>query len=428
MASIVASTQDVIFAHGAANKFVIINPTDGTVDAAITVTVQLQDQYNNIVTTGPDKDKDVTLNADGAATGDGVVNITNGVGTKGISDHVAETVNLSLTDSQETLYNVASTQNVVFGPGAATYLTVTGTATMTAGGNNELTVSAYDQYNNLCSSGDNNYTGAHDLTFSGPTAIGAYTPQVESTDVSIQMVGVIFTNGVTSGSNLTLVAYKAQVTTVDVTDGTIGSSAGGHGLALTVKHADTASLTVTTSTTSPVAGTAINITITAKDAYGNVADGAHSATPYTGSVLLFTDATSPTWYTSVYGFTAANAGTKTLTHAIAFTTVESDVVITARDSATGTITGSQTGINVTAAPGTPTVAITAPVAGAAVSGTYTVRIYHQRRRRLRPPRSPLMAPLMSRLPPTPIPGHTAGTRRSWPMAPIPSRSRIRLAA
>ncbi len=366
----VSSTQDVVFAHGAASKFVIINPTDGTVDAAITVTVKLEDQYGNIINSGDHKDDDVTLNTSGNATGGGVVSISNGVGTRDISDQTAQTVNLTLEDSQTTHFNVSSTQDVVFGPGVAAYLTVTGTDTMTAGSNNELTVRAYDNYDNLCSSGVNKYNGAHNLTFSGPAVIGDHTPQVEDTDIDTPVADVAFTNGVTNGT-LTLVAYKAEVTTIDVTDNTIDSS-GGNGLALTVRHAAAASLNITTSTTTPVAGTAINITITAKDAYGNIANGANGATPYTGSVLLWTDATSPTWHTSVYGFTAVNAGTKTLTGAITFTTVESNVAITGRDSAVGTITGSKTGITVTAEPGAPAVAITDPVAGAAVSGTYTI--------------------------------------------------------
>src|SRR5207237_1721253 len=80
--------------HDAAAKFVILNPADGTVDAPITVTVQLQDQFGNVVSSGPDKDKDVTLNTSGSATGGGVVDIVNGVGTRSISDQVAQTVNL----------------------------------------------------------------------------------------------------------------------------------------------------------------------------------------------------------------------------------------------------------------------------------------------------------------------------------------------
>ena len=102
-------TSDVV-----ATKFVILDPTDGTVDAAITVTVQAQDAGGNVDTSCSD---DVTLVAGGSATGAGVVDITNGDGTLDISDTVAETVALSLSDSETTGLNVDSTQDVVFSPG-----------------------------------------------------------------------------------------------------------------------------------------------------------------------------------------------------------------------------------------------------------------------------------------------------------------------
>src|SRR5207249_1261703 len=120
----VSSVQDVVFGHGATTELGILNPADGTVDAPITVTVQLQDQFGNVVSSGLDKDKDVTLNTTGSATGGGLVDIVNGVGTKSISDQVAQTVNLSLSDSQGTTFNVSSVQDVVFAHGAATKLQI----------------------------------------------------------------------------------------------------------------------------------------------------------------------------------------------------------------------------------------------------------------------------------------------------------------
>src|SRR5438034_710141 len=90
----------------------------------MSVTVQLQDQFDNVVTSGLDKDKDVTLNTTGSATGGGLVDIVNGVGTKTISDQLAETVNLSLTDTQGTTFDVGSVQDVIFAHGAATKLQI----------------------------------------------------------------------------------------------------------------------------------------------------------------------------------------------------------------------------------------------------------------------------------------------------------------
>ncbi len=148
----VSSTQNVVFAHGTATKYVIIDPTDGTVDASIPVTVELQDQYGNLITTGADKDKDVTLQAGGAATGYGRVDIINGTGHLDISDQVAQTVAFTLSDNYETHFNVASTQNVIFAPGAANHLeyTVQPASTVVAGVVSLApTVAVHDQYNNV---------------------------------------------------------------------------------------------------------------------------------------------------------------------------------------------------------------------------------------------------------------------------------------
>src|SRR5438046_2808619 len=142
-----------MFGQGAASKFVILNPADGTVDAPITVTVQLQDQFGNVVSSGLDKDKDVTLNTTGSATGGGLVDIVNGVGTKSLSDQVAQTVNLSLSDSQGTTFNVSSVQDVVFAHGAATKFVILNPADGTVDAPVIVTVELQDQFGNLVSSG-----------------------------------------------------------------------------------------------------------------------------------------------------------------------------------------------------------------------------------------------------------------------------------
>ncbi len=255
----VASTQDVIFAHGAANKFVIINPTDGTVDAAITVTVQLQDQYGNIITTGADKDKDVTLNADGAATGDGLVNIANGVGTKDISDHVAETVNLTLTDSQEATlrFNVASTQNVVFAHGAATKWVIINPTDGTVDAAITVTVQLQDQYNNIVTTGDDkdkdvtlNTDGA--ATGDGTVNIANGVGTLDISDHTAQTVNLSLADTV-PGDLLVSMSLPLRMS----------SLAGGSATHLHV-----------TGITDPVAaGATSNVTVTAKDQYNNTATG-----------------------------------------------------------------------------------------------------------------------------------------------------------
>ena len=120
--------------------------------------------------------------------------------------------------------------------------------------------------------------------------------------------------------------------------------------AFNVKNGAPDHYTVTTSTTTPVTSQLVNITITVKDFWGNIVTG-HSgaAASYTGTVLLFSDATAPQWYSPIYGFAASDAGVKTLNNAIAFNTVEPGKTIYARDSSNSAIYGQSALIGVTPA-------------------------------------------------------------------------------
>ena len=135
-----------------ATKFVILDPTDGTVDAPITVTV---DALDNGDLKDVDYTLDVTLVTDGSATGAGLVDIVAGTGSLDISDQVAETVTVSLLDTEGTGLDVSSTQDVVFAPGVLASFTITGTpATVQFGAAfpspaNDITVTAYDGGGNV---------------------------------------------------------------------------------------------------------------------------------------------------------------------------------------------------------------------------------------------------------------------------------------
>jgi len=133
-----------------ASKFVIIDPTDNTVDNPITVTIQAQRPDNSVDTA---YQNDVTLNASGSATGSGLVDIINGVGTINISDRAVETVNLSLTDSQTTGLDVSSTQQVGFSPGIAAIYSLNNVVSFVAGQMAAYTVTRTDQYGNSVTNG-----------------------------------------------------------------------------------------------------------------------------------------------------------------------------------------------------------------------------------------------------------------------------------
>ncbi len=94
-------------------KFVIlkIKPKDRPVGTPVTVTVEAQTKNNKV---DESYQNDVALNASGSATGAGLVDIVNGVGSLQINDLVVETVIFSLSDTQSTGLDVSSTEEVNF--------------------------------------------------------------------------------------------------------------------------------------------------------------------------------------------------------------------------------------------------------------------------------------------------------------------------
>ena len=162
----------------------------------------------------------------------------------------------------------------------ATLSLAAATTTPTAGVADNLTITAEDMFGNTASG----YTGDKSLTFGGASSIGANNPTVSNkTGVATNFgtaTTITFTNGVASVSganNGVMKLFKVETVSITVTDGTINNGAG---LSVTVSAANAANLTLAAATTTPTAGVGNNLTITAKDAFGNVATG------YTGDKPL----------------------------------------------------------------------------------------------------------------------------------------------
>jgi hypothetical protein len=134
-----------------ASKFVIIQPANGTVDGPVTVTVQAQNTSNSVV---DGYNNSVTLVTSGSAIGGGLVHIVNGIGTTSISDHSAETVHLSLSDTESTGLAVSSTSQIIFSPGAPVDFSLNQPGNISAGNRADYVVSRRDQYGNLTTQGN----------------------------------------------------------------------------------------------------------------------------------------------------------------------------------------------------------------------------------------------------------------------------------
>ncbi len=175
-----------------ATQFVILPPSSGTVDAPVVVTVQAQKSGGEIDTA---YQNDVTLNTAGSATGGGLVNIVNGVGTLSLSDTVAETVQLSLVDSQGTGLAVTSVQNLVFAPGALKQFTLNNPGNMNARTRLGYVLTRKDQYNNSVLTGT---TTAYLYTSS--TGTGATNKFYDDSVAGNIITSIPFANGFSSAN------------------------------------------------------------------------------------------------------------------------------------------------------------------------------------------------------------------------------------
>jgi hypothetical protein len=168
----------------------------------------------------------------------------------------AETAKVTVSDG--TIGNGAGL-SVTVAPAAIASIVVTTPTTQTAGTPFDLAIAAKDTYGNGVS-------GSQALSFSGPASSPNGTaPSYPST--------VSFTSGAGTAS---VTLADAQSTTITAKQGGVSATGG----SFTVNPATATSMSLGAASTTPTAGVADNLTITALDAFGN------TATAYTGSKSL----------------------------------------------------------------------------------------------------------------------------------------------
>ena len=175
--------------------------------------------------------------------------------------------------------------------GETTKFTISGsTATPAAGGAVNLTITAKDVNNSTVTT----YTGSHNLVFSGASSSPAgNAPTVANSSGAVVNFGsataLTFTAGVATVSttkNGVLRIYKPGAVSIAASEGSVTTPTP---LALTVGNAATSKYVLTAASATPAAGAGDDLTITAQDAYGNLATG------YTGShSLVFSGASAST--------------------------------------------------------------------------------------------------------------------------------------
>lgn len=247
-----------------------------------------------------------------------------------ITRNTAGTITISA--SANDLTATPESNEVTVSSGTADYFKVTGTASMTAGGENTITITAYDQYNNVAAG----YSGDKTLTFSGASSsadpvTSPTCSNKNSTDINFASDTVItFTDGVGTS---TMKLYKVETAHIKAAQGSIETSDSDDldvtvsaGFLSYVKVEDTAGGTgIEVTTHSMTADDTFTVYAAGYDAYGNYKND--ESVTWTGTDICL-DKLSPTSGTSTT-FTPTAAGDGT-------------IVIANYDSITGDTTGTIT--------------------------------------------------------------------------------------
>lgn len=387
-----------VTSDGGAHFVFVSGPYSGTVDAGVTATVHLVDQYGNLI----DQASSVTI----TGSVGGVVSLTHGSGTRSLSASTPGTYSLGLSDSGSTGYGVTATSSVTFAAGAATQLSIaTQPSLITLAGSAFATqpvVQVLDQYGNLATGATVTVTvtlGSGSGPLGGTTSVAAVAGVVHFAGLHVDTPGSktlhFAASGLTSvdSSSLTIKdshGVSATTSTVAASPSTI--AVGGH---------STVMVTLLTATGTPFGTSAGTVTMTTTaGALGSVTDngdGTYTATFSTtgmpaaggtaivkaklGTVLLSKTATlTATGPASVLKTTLVAAPTKLSANGVATSTL----TITLKDAggrrlvATGGAVltldaparGSYTGAPVDNGDGTFTATYVAPLS--TVGGTVTL--------------------------------------------------------
>ena len=305
-------------------------PASKTAGAADNVTITAKDAFNNVAT-GYTGTVAIT-STDGAAVLPAnytFVGGDNGTKVRSVTLNTVSGATVAITATDTVTGTITGTQSgiIVLPNTSAATLQVTGfPSSPTAGVAGSVTVTAKTSGGATATT----YTGTVHFTSSD----GAATLPSNYTFVAGDNGVHTFTGGVT----LTTAAGGAKsITATDTTTLITGSQFG-----ITVNPAAAATLVVSGYPSPQFAGTAGNVTVTAKDIYNNTATG------YTGTVA-FTSTDGAAALPSNYTFVGGDSGVHTFTGGVTFATAGTQS-ITATDTVTGAITGSQSGITVNLVP------------------------------------------------------------------------------
>jgi hypothetical protein len=333
----ITGTSNSITVTGPATHLSLTAPAAAVTGVAIQVMVTAQDVANNTVTNYSGTVHFTSTDAKAVLPANST--LTNGTGTFSMTFETSGAQTITATDTVTA--SITGTSNSITVTGPATHLSLTAPAAAVTGVAIQVMVTAQDVANNTVT----NYSGTVHFTSSDAKAV------------------LPANSTLTNGTRTFSVTFETSgVQTITATD-TVTASVTGTSNSITVSGAATHfSVTAPASVT---AGTAFNITVTALDALNNV------ATSYAGTVHFTSSdpqADLPPNSTLLNGSNTFPAALKTA----------GSQTITATDTATASITGTSSSINVTASQAENPVPFInqplIPTAGAPGGGWFTLTV------------------------------------------------------
>ena len=261
-----AQEKSVTFTPGAADSSkttIALSSTTMDTDGSVTVTVAAKDAFGNALTSGG---ATVTISSslDGTTVGTVTDNSDGTYSATVTADSIGTTTITGTIGGNQITGSTGLT--IAISAGSASKFAVSGTATMEAGGTQNITITAQDAAGNTATS----YVGAQSITLGGANvAAEGNTPTANATNFGTA-TSLNFVAGVATAS---IQLFNAETALITATDGTLATAAGDE-LSITVSHSTTASTTTSTVSASSIAIAADGesksvITVQVKDAYGN---------------------------------------------------------------------------------------------------------------------------------------------------------------
>jgi hypothetical protein len=340
--TLLAGTSDpVSVGAAAASKLALVaSPTTVSAGANTTITVTAQDQFGNTAPNYTGRVHFGATDAQAALPVDYTFSAAD-AGSRAFSATLKTTGSRTVNAADVTNGSIAGTSNsiTVTAAAATTLSLVASVGNTTAGAPINLTLTARDQFGNVAAG----YTGAVHFSSTDANAILPADYAFTGTDAGIHT----FTAGLTLKT-----AGSQTATATDAANAALTASTN----PITVGAAATSKLTLV-GPAAAAAGTAINVSVTAQDQYGNTTPG------YTGSVH-FTSSDAQAALPANYTFVAVDGGTHTFS--VTLKTVGSRTV-TGTDTKTGSINGTGNPISVTS--GKASSFSIVPTTGSTTAGT-----------------------------------------------------------